>query len=140
VARDPGSGEPGVGGASCGLAVGRAVIMGVRPGRRGGDAVQDTGAGTGRVGWTDGDRRPAEAALAELRGGGGTRIRSRPKTGGDAQPPTGKWPYTQAPTVSGVAGHLTGDGWAVQGNMLSNAEVLPRWPRMTMSVLRAGPP
>ncbi len=24
-----------------------------------------------------------------------------------------------------VAGHLTGDGWAVQGNMLANAEVLP---------------
>ncbi|MGY1807365.1 DUF1028 domain-containing protein [Blastococcus sp. SYSU D00669] len=120
VARDPGTGDLGIAVSSCILAVGRAV-PGARPGI-GVVAVQARSrrglGGTLLNGLADGAgpeelvRRAAHSAedadrqIAVLAADG----RVAADTGRTAFP---------------VSGHLLGDGWSVQGNMLASAEVLP---------------
>jgi uncharacterized Ntn-hydrolase superfamily protein len=121
VARDPDTGQLGVGVASCVLAVGRAV-----PWARAGVGAVATQSQTRRSYGPRGlDRLAAgqrpDATLAEL-------------LGKDPDPTVRQVAVLAADgTVAvhtgtgclAVAAQLTGDGWAVQGNMLANAEVVP---------------
>ena len=124
VARDPATGEMGIAVSSCILAVGRAVPS-ARPGV-GVVAVQARSPrGTGHVllsGLAEGTtpavlvRRAAHAAedvdrqIAVLAPDGAVAADTGP----------GSFP---------VSGHLVGDGWSVQGNMLTSPGVLPAMAR-----------
>ncbi|MBM7805816.1 putative Ntn-hydrolase superfamily protein [Geodermatophilus bullaregiensis] len=124
VARDPGTGDMGIAVSSCILAVGRAVPS-ARPGV-GVVAVQARSPrGLGQVllgGLAEGTapavlvRRAAHAAedvdrqIAVLGADGAVAADTGP----------GSFP---------VSGHLVGEGWSVQGNMLASPEVLPAMAR-----------
>ncbi len=129
VARDPVTGEMGIAVSSCILAVGRAV-PGARPGV-GVVAVQARSPrGTASVllaGLAEGTppavlvRRAAHAAedqdrqIAVLDAAGGIAADTGP----------GSFP---------VSGHLLGEGWSVQGNMLASPDVLPAMARASEAV------
>ncbi|WP_163508818.1 DUF1028 domain-containing protein [Fodinicola acaciae] len=129
VARDPVTGELAVAVASCVLAVGRAVSW-ARAGVGAVATQSQTRRGYGPVGLDglaaespdtvlrtllDRDPDPAVRQVAMVDADG--RVAVHTGTG-----------------CLAVAGHLTGDGWSVQGNMLANPTVLPAMANaMTMS-------
>lgn len=130
VARDPVTGELAVAVASCVLAVGRAVSW-ARAGVGAIATQSQTRRGYGPLGLDrlaagespqaslqallDRDPDPAARQVAILAADGRVAVH----TGADCL---------------AAAGHLTGDGWSVQGNMLANPTVLPAMANaMTMS-------
>jgi uncharacterized Ntn-hydrolase superfamily protein len=120
LARDPGTGELGIAVSSCILAVGRAVPS-ARPGvgvvavqarsRRGLGGRLLTGLADGAAP-ADLVRRAAHAAEDADR-----QIAVLDATGAVAAD-TGQGSFP-------ACGHLLGDGWSVQGNMLASSDVLP---------------
>jgi uncharacterized Ntn-hydrolase superfamily protein len=121
IARDPASGRLGVAVASCALAVGRAVPWG-----RAGVGVVATQATTHRGYGFDGlallaEGVAPEAALARLRDRDADP--SQRQVGMvDARGRVAAW--TGRGCLS-ACGHLTGDGFSAQGNMLASRSVVP---------------
>jgi len=120
LARDAETGELGIAVSSCILAVGRAVPS-VRP-------------GVGVVAVQARSRRGLGASLlAGLADGAAPDelVKRAAHSAEDADrqiavlDATGRVAADTAPGSFPVSGHLLGDGWSVQGNMLASAEVLP---------------
>ena len=120
LARDPATGELGIAVSSCILAVGRAVPS-VRPGV-GVVAVQARsrrGLGTSLLAGLADGASPDELVK---RAAHSAEDADRQIAVLDA---TGRVAADTAPGSFPVSGHILGDGWSVQGNMLASTDVLP---------------
>ncbi|MGY1835207.1 DUF1028 domain-containing protein [Blastococcus sp. SYSU DS0510] len=120
LARDPGTGELGVAVSSCILAVGRAV-----PGARPGVGVVAVQARSPRgTGYAVLEGLAAGSEPADL-----VRRAAHSAEDGDRQlavmDATGQVAADTGPGSFPAGGHLLGDGWSVQGNMLASDRVLP---------------
>jgi uncharacterized Ntn-hydrolase superfamily protein len=120
LARDPSTGELGIAVSSCILAVGRAVPS-VRPGV-GVVAVQARsrrGLGTSLLAGLADGASPDELVK---RAAHSAEDADRQIAVLDA---TGRVAADTAPGSFPVSGHILGEGWSVQGNMLASTDVLP---------------
>ncbi|RZU33043.1 DUF1028 domain-containing protein [Blastococcus saxobsidens] len=129
LARDPATGDIGIAVSSCILAVGRAV-PGARP-------------GVGVVAVQARSRRGLGATLLDGLAAGGTPsalVRRAAHSAEDADRQiavldvTGRIAADTGPGSFPECGHLVGDGFSVQGNMLGSADVLPAMSRTFAAV------